>query len=103
MTAKDDEAAATRLLTDYYRAFSTLEVQSVLPYFHEPTVLIGPQGVFAAPTSAALAGAFGPVMEGLRAKQFDRSELSVQRVESLSATAVLVTGVALGYKVGGQE
>ena len=46
------EEAATRVLADYYSAFSTLEVRAVLPYFHEPSLFIGPQGVFAASSTA---------------------------------------------------
>jgi len=30
----EDHAAVTQVLTDYYRAFSTLDAQAVLPYFH---------------------------------------------------------------------
>jgi hypothetical protein len=96
-------AAATRVLTEYYRAFSTLEVQAVLPYFHEPSLFIGPQGVFAASTSAFVEAGFTPAMEGLRARGFARSELSVRNVKSLSATTTLVIGVALRYKLDGQE
>jgi hypothetical protein len=98
-----DQDAALRTLADYYRAFSTLEVQAVLPYFHEPSLLISPQGVLAAPTLAALAGVFTPAMEGLRSREFGRSELSAGFVESLSSTATLVTGVALRYRSNGQE
>jgi ketosteroid isomerase-like protein len=99
----NSEAAATRVLAEYYRAFSTLEVQAVLPYFHEPSLFIGPQGVFAASTSALVETVFTPAMEGLRARGFARSELSVQNVKSLSATTTLVIGVALRYKHDGQE
>jgi hypothetical protein len=41
----DDNAAVAQVLTDYYRAFSTLDAQAVLPYFHEPSQLISPAGV----------------------------------------------------------
>ena len=102
-SVSSDEAAVTRVLADYYRAFSSLEVQAVLPYFHEPSLLIGPQGVFAAPSSVELAAAFAPAMEGLRAREYGRSELRVRYVKALSATAALVTGVALRYKLDGQE
>ena len=98
-----DETVVIRVLADYYAAFSTLEVHAVLPYFHEPSVLIGPQGVIAATTNAVLPTVFTPAMEGLRARGFGRSELSVRSVKSLSATATLVTGVAIRYKVDGQE
>jgi len=42
-------------------------------------------------------------MEGLRNRDFGRSELSVGHVKSLSASATLVTGVAIRYKRNGQE
>jgi hypothetical protein len=48
--AMNEETVVTRVPVDYYDAFSTLDVHAVLPYFHEPSVLIGPQGVCAAPT-----------------------------------------------------
>jgi hypothetical protein len=98
-----NDDAALRMLAGYYSAFSTLEVQAVLPYFHEPSLLISPQGVIAAPTFAALATVFTPTMEGLRTREFGRSELSVGYVKSLSASAILVTGVAIRYKRNGEE
>jgi len=94
---------ALTVLADYYRAFSTLDVRTVLPYFHEPALFIGPQGVFAASTPALVEAAFTPTMEGLRAKGFARSELSVRNVKTLSATTTLVTGVAVRYKADEQE
>ena len=100
-TVTDD--AALRTLADYYSAFSTLEVQAVSPYFHEPSLLISPQAVFAAPTFETVATLFTPTMEGLRNRDFGRSELSIGHVKSLSASATLVTGVAIRYKRNGQE
>jgi ketosteroid isomerase-like protein len=99
----NEETVVIRVLADYYAAFSTLDIQAVLPYFHEPSMLIGPQGVFAAPTYAVLTTAFTTAIEGLRARGFGRSELSVRSVQSLSATTTLVTGVAVRYKADGQE
>ncbi|HLY18415.1 MAG TPA: nuclear transport factor 2 family protein [Bryobacteraceae bacterium] len=101
-TAVNDDASL-RTLADYYRAFSTLEVQAVWPYFHEPSLLISPQGVFAVTTFATLAAVFTPAMEGLRTREFSRSELRVGSVKSLSASATLVTGIATRYKHNGQE
>lgn len=98
-----NDGAALQTLTGYYKAFSTLDIQAVWPYFHQPSLLIGPQGVFAVPTFATLATVFTPTMEGLRAREFGRSELSVGYVKPLSATATLVTGIAIRYKRDGQE
>lgn len=101
-SAPGDHRAVTQTLLDYYTAFSSLDVRAVLPYFHEPSLLMG-QGVLAAPTHDVLTTALTTAIESLRSKGFGRSELSVRRVESLSASATLVTGVALRYKVDGQE
>jgi hypothetical protein len=55
------------------------------------------------PTFAALATVFTPTMEGLRTREFGRSELSVGYAKSLSASATLVTGIAIRYQRNGQE
>lgn len=56
-----------------------------------------------APTSAVLTSIFAPVIEGLRARGYGRSELSLHQVKMLSATAALANGVARRYKADGQE
>jgi hypothetical protein len=99
----DDQAEVVCVLNGYYGAFSTLKGEVVLPYFHEPSLLIGPQGAFAATTHTLLATAFTPAMEGLRARGFGRTELSVRNLKSLSATAALVGGIAQRYKIDGQQ
>ncbi len=43
--ADDENAAVAQVLTDYYRAFSTLDAQAVRPYFHESSQLVSPTGV----------------------------------------------------------
>jgi ketosteroid isomerase-like protein len=104
---ENDIGAATQVLTDYYSAFSTacnkLDVQVVLPYFHEPTLLMSVQGVAAAPTHAALTPLLTLFMEGLRARGFARTELNNLHVKRLSTASVLASGVAVRSKVDGQE
>jgi hypothetical protein len=46
---------------------------------------------------------FKTAIDSLRARGFGRSELSVGRVESRSASAHLVTGIAIRYTVDGRE
>jgi ketosteroid isomerase-like protein len=97
-----DESVVTQFLTNYYRDFSSLDIDAILPYFHEPCLIIGPQGVFAAPTRSVLATAIIPVLEGLQAKEYGRSDLSIRQLKSLSSATILVTGIALRFKVDGQ-
>jgi len=100
---EDDEAAVTRVLAGYYRAFSTLDAKAIVPYFHEPSVLISPLGVAAVPTSAALVPTFAAIMDDFRARGYGWSELTMLQVKGLSATAALASGVAIRYKTNGQE
>ena len=95
--------AVKQVVADYYRDFSTLNVQAILPYFNEPSLLVGPQGVIPIADRAALVGVFGPVMEGLRGKAYGRSELQLGIVKSLSSSAALIGGVAVRYKTDGQQ
>jgi hypothetical protein len=95
--------SVNQVIADYYRAFSTLNVQAILPYFNEPSLLVGPQGVIPIPNHAALVAVFGPVMEGLRAKGYDRSEFELGCAKSLSSSAALIGGVAVRYNADGQQ
>ena len=101
--ADDDEASVAQVLTDYYRAFSTLDAEAVKPYFHEPSQLIGPAGVGTTPTRAALAAFFQPSMEALRARGFAKSELINLHLKRLSAATVIAGGVAVRRKTDGEE
>jgi ketosteroid isomerase-like protein len=101
--ADDDKAAVAQVLTDYYTAFSTLDAQAVGPYFHEPSLLVSPAGVVPTPTRAAVAAAFQPVMEGLRARGFARSQLINLRLKRLSASTVIAGGVAVRRNTDGEE
>jgi hypothetical protein len=95
--------AVSQVIADYYRDFSTLNVQAILPYFNEPSLLVGPQGVIPIPNHVALAAVFGPVMEGLRAKGYGRSEFELDYAKSLSSSAAIIGGVAVRYNADGQQ
>jgi ketosteroid isomerase-like protein len=99
----NNEDAVNQVLTDYYKAFSTLTIQAILRYFHHPALLIGPSGVIALPTAEAVVPIFGPVMETLRQREYHRSEFNLQQLRLLGATSALAMGVAIRYKTGGQE
>ena len=98
-----DEADVRRFLADYYRVFSSLAVNAILPYFHEPALLIFPTAVVAAPTSEALATIFGRTMEDLRARGYGRSEFEMREFRQMGTSAASATGVAVRYKTDGQE
>jgi ketosteroid isomerase-like protein len=98
---EDDRAAITRVLTDYYRVFSTLDVQAISACYHEPSLILGPLGVVAAATRADLERAFSTIRDSLQARGYGRSELTMLQVKRLSATAAWASGVAERYKTDG--
>ncbi len=98
-----DETAASQVLFDYYTAFSSLDVRAILDYFNEPCLFLGPAGAFVVPDSETLAVMLRPVMEGLRARGYSRSELDIGQIKRLSARTVMAIGVAIRYRTDGQE
>jgi hypothetical protein len=98
-----DETAVRHTLDEYYRAFSTLNVQAILPYLNEPASLVGPLGVIPLPTPQAIEPIFGPVMERLRTRGYARSELSSPEIRMLGAQSAFVTGNAIRYGSDGEE
>ena len=99
----EEKAAVTQALTDYYKAFSSLDAQAVAPYFHEPSQLVSPAGVGTTPTRAAVTAVFQPTMDALRARGFAKSELTDLRLKRLSAATAIAGGVAVRRKTDGQE
>ena len=98
-----DETALRHTLNEYYRAFSTLSVQAILPYLNQPALLVGPLGVIPLPTPSAIEPIFGPVMERLGTRGYARSELGSQEVRILGPESAFVTGIAIRYKSDGEE
>jgi hypothetical protein len=94
---------ALETLFEYYDAFSTLNLTAIVSYFCEPSMTIAPQGVFSAATRAMLAGSLAPMLDGLRARGYGRSEFVQPQVTMLGETAALVRGVAVRYTAAGPE
>jgi len=98
-----DTTIVTEFLNKYYQTFSTLNVESIAPFFHEPCLFVSPQGVIAAPTHDVLKEVFRTIAKDLLSKGYGRSELTQLNVERMSATAMLATGVAVRFTADGSE
>lgn len=92
-----------KFLTGYYDTFSTLDIESIAPFFNEPCVFISSLGVTDAPTHHAVRDVFRAIAEGLRAKGYSRSELANLNVKSMSDTTSLASGLAIRYRLDGSE
>ncbi len=94
---------AREFLNNYYSTFSTLDIESITPFFQEPCIFVSPQGVVASQTAEQVKDVFKLIAEGLRSKAYGRSELINLKVQRLSDTTMLASGIADRYKANGEE
>jgi ketosteroid isomerase-like protein len=98
-----DTTTVTEFLNTYYRTFSTLNVETIAPFFHEPCLFLSPQGVVAAPNHDVVKEVFKTIAKDLLSKGYGHSELTQLNVERMSATAMLGAGVAVRFTADGRE
>lgn len=87
----------------YYIAFSTLDLDAIVSFYSEPTMTVSRQGVFSAPTRSALADFLAPMIDGLRAKGYGRSEFIESQTTALGEADAIVRGIAVRYATAGSE
>jgi hypothetical protein len=90
-------------IREYYTVFSTLDLDAIVSNYCEPCMTIAPQGVSLAANHAALANSIAPLVGGLKAKGYARSEFVQPDVTMLGDVAALVRGVAVRYSAAGPE
>ena len=95
--------SALEAIHEYYDTFSTLDLNAIVSHFCELSMTIGPQGVFSAGNRTVLRDSLAPIVDGLKAKGYGRSEFVQPQVTLLGETAALVRGVAVRYKAAGPE
>lgn len=91
-----------QFLADYYRVFSTLDLNAIQTYFHRPAVFIGPAGVFPLDAGTLIA-MMTRTIDDLRAKDYGHSEFILQHEKPLGSQSAFVSGIALRFKTDGQE
>ena len=90
-------------IQDYYKAFSTLELDACAPFFSRPCLFIGLQGTFAVANREDLAKVLGPIIEALKTRDYQRSEFIEPQLTTLTDNTALVRGVAVRYSASGTE
>lgn len=88
---------------DYYKAFSTLELDACGPFFTVPCMFIGLEGTFAVANREDLARVLGPIVERLKTQDYQRSEFMEPQLTTLTESTVLVRGVAVRYRASETE
>ena len=80
-----------------------MDPEAVLPFYHQPSMFIAPQGVFAAPHAGALRELLAQFMSQLRAQSYRRTEVSGLVVHTLSPGLASCSGVFVRYNAMGAE
>jgi len=94
---------ALEAVHEYYATFSTLDLPAIVSCYGEPCLIISPQGVVSAANHAALTEFLTPMIDGMRAKGYGRSEFVQPHVTTLGESDALVLGVAVRYTAAGSE
>jgi uncharacterized NTF2-like protein DUF6841 len=90
-------------IQNYYKAFSTLDVDACVPFFSLPCMFIGLHGSFAVANREDFGRVLGPAIEALKSQDYQRSEFIEPQPTALTENAVLVRGVAVRYRASGTE
>jgi hypothetical protein len=94
---------ALAAIHNYYKAFSTLDLDTCVHFFTLPCMFIGLRGTFAVANREDLARVLGPTFEALKTKNYQRSEFIEPQLTTLTENTALVRGVAVRYQASGTE
>ena len=94
-----DEEMVAQTFRDYIQAFQSLRAPAVLSYFQIPFVLIADGGMRALADAGALEAFVGQLMDGLKARDFSRSEITDMRVHRMSEKLALVSSAGSATKM----
>lgn len=105
--AQDDKAAVTQTMRDSYAPWADLgpsfDLQRVLPYYHEPMMVVTAARVFIYPTRADVEVGFQALAARLRQRGAVRSELQQLHVQQLGAGVAVASVQTVRRRVDGQE
>ncbi|MBV9082831.1 MAG: hypothetical protein JOZ62_09160 [Acidobacteriaceae bacterium] len=90
-------------LAEYYRDFSTLDLDKITPYFHKPALFIAAGGMGIAADETMLRSILTRTVDDLRSRNYERSEFILREFRILNASTCLAQGLAVRYRSGGQE
>ena len=87
----------------YVQAFERLNPRGVVSFYHEPALLISPQGIVSLPTGKHVEEFFGSLMANLKAQGYARSEFPRLTEHHLSKDLALVSGIGVWKKATGEQ
>lgn len=101
--AEDEKSAVAQALNEYYRAFSNMDVERAVSYYDAPVTFITVGSIVTAATRPEGEARLTALYKDLRPRGFARSELTGLSIKQLSAGLAVASGVAVRYKLDGNE
>ena len=101
--SEEVKAVALQAFKDYVAAVGTLDVQRVVPYYHEPLMFVSAAGTRALATRAEMEEWLKPVFGRMKEQGYARSDWSEFHMKLLSAGVAVVSTQTVRYKADGQE
>jgi ketosteroid isomerase-like protein len=100
---KAQASPAVEAFWSYAKAFQSLDPKAVAAHFHEPALMITPQGVNALPNAAAVEQAYARIMAELPAQRYARTEFSAVEEHRLGDDLMLLTGSGSWVDTSGKK
>jgi uncharacterized protein (TIGR02246 family) len=101
--AQDEKAAVTDIFKGYARAWDSLDMQRILPYYNEPLILITAAGVRSLATRADIEAWVKTIFARITEGGYARGEYSQLHVKQMSPGVAMASGLYVRYKTDGQE
>jgi hypothetical protein len=101
--AKEKEGDALEAFRRYTESFQSLDPRATASRFHEPALMITPQGVTALPNAAAVEAVYGRVMAELPARGYSRTEFSSLTERRLAEDLATVSGTGVWKTASGDD
>ncbi len=87
----------------YSDAFAKLDPNALLPFYHQPAILIDSERVFSVKSEAEILAILTPMIEGLKKVDYDHSETDQLSAKLLNKNTALVSGIGTRLKKDGSE
>jgi len=98
----EDKAGVAGVLHAYAKAYDTLDPEALIPFYHEPCLLIAPPGVFVLATHADITRLFAPFMLNLKARGYRGSAYREVQAKVLNESTAMISGVCTRSGAGGE-
>lgn len=87
----------------YSDSFAMLDPNVLLPFYHQPAILIDSERVFSVNNEAEIMAILTAIIDDLKKADYDHSETDNLTAKLLSKNTALVSGIGTRFKKDGSE